>query len=222
MNQPRVDLYGIIHKALRSQLFETGIRVSRTNFADPAERSDTIAAYRRTMAFVNEHGGHEDSYVEPVLRRVSPALADDVSAQHGDIESLAAALDDQVAELEGSAGLEAVAAGARFDRAYCGFLAAYTAHMEVEEGPVNDAMWSAYSDDELVAVRTELQASIPPPRFAEWFAIMTSAMNHQERVGVLSGVKMGAPPDVFAGLSAVTRTSIGDEAWAAVEAQLPA
>lgn len=221
MNPPRTDLYGIIHKALRSQLFETATLVARTNFADPSERDGAITAYRKTMAFVNEHGDHEDTYVEPALRRVAPALADDIIAQHRDIESRSASLDAQIAEIETADPREAVAAGARLNRAYCAFLSAYTAHMEVEEGPVNDALWSAYTDDELVAVRTELQGSIPPPRFAEWFTVMAATMNHQERVGMLAGVKMGAPPEVFAGLSAVARASIGDEAWVAVEAQLP-
>ena len=59
MTAPRVDLYGIIHKTLRVELFETGARLARTNFADPDERGALIAAFNETMGFIEEHGGHE-------------------------------------------------------------------------------------------------------------------------------------------------------------------
>jgi hypothetical protein len=186
MNPPRVDLYGVIHKALRVELFETATLIARTNFADPDDRSATIAAYRNTMGFVSEHGTHEDTFVNTAVESASPGLAADVVAQHEEIEALSASLDELVSELEASSGMAAIAAGARLHRAYSDFLAVYTGHMKLEEGAVSDALWSAYDDEQLAGIRTELQASIPPPRFAEWFARMTAAMNHQ--AGCLSGV----------------------------------
>jgi hypothetical protein len=63
--------------------------------------------------------------------------------------------------------------------------------------------------------------SIPPPRFAEWFALMVPAMNLQERIGVLTGMKLNAPPPVFDAMSGIARQAMDDEAWHRVERALP-
>ncbi len=60
-----------------------------------------------------------------------------------------------------------------------------------------------------------------PPRFAEWFALMVPAMNLQEQIGVLTGMKLNAPPPVFDAMSGVAKEAIGEEAWAQVAGALP-
>jgi hypothetical protein len=94
-------------------------------------------------------------------------------------------------------------------------------HMSCEETEVNETLWAHYTDDELADIRGRLQGSIPPPRFAEWFALMVPAMNLQERIGVLTGMKLNAPPPVFEAMSGVAKEAIGEEAWAQVAGALP-
>jgi len=218
---PRVYLYGIIHKTLRVELFDTCNKIASANFTDPGEREEVVRAIQCTMSFVDEHGVHEDTFVEPAVRSVNADLANRVRADHEALDPGTKLLLGLVSELSGTEGMMAVAIGARLHGQYCSFLGEYLTHMSVEENQVNEALWSAYTDEELAGLRTELQGSLPPQRFAELVALMVPAMNLQERIGVLGGMEMGAPPAVFEALSAIAQNALGEAGWAEVAKELP-
>lgn len=221
MSPSRVDLYGIIHKMLRVEIFDTATRIASANFADAAERAGVVSVFHNLAGFLDEHAEHEDTFVEPALRRADPVLADRVAAEHAQLDERFRAIADRVSGLETVGAEEAVGLGAHLHRDFSAFTGAYLTHMAIEEGEVNEVLWARYSDEELAGIRAELQASIPPERFAEWFARMVPAMNFQERAGVLTGIKQDAPPPVFEALSGVAREALGEAAWAEVEAALP-
>ena len=195
--------------------------IARTDFADPTQRGALSRRLKQTMDFIEEHGGHEDSFVEPSVRAADPELASRVALDHRTLTMQGRAMMDMLANLEGSGGDDAVQVGARLHVAYSAFLGAYLTHMSVEEREVNQALWAHHTDDELAQVRGALQGSIPPPRFAEWFVLMVPAMNHQERVGMMTGMKMNAPAPVFEAMSALAEEALGAESWAKVAAALP-
>src|SRR2546423_126719 len=51
----RVDLYGTVHKALRTRLFDTSVELARVDFGAPAEVGVALAAYRRTTGLLRQH-----------------------------------------------------------------------------------------------------------------------------------------------------------------------
>jgi hypothetical protein len=71
-----------------------------------------------------------------------------------------------------------------------------------------------------MALRGRLQGSIPPARFGEWLEILLPALNHDERTGVLKGIKAAAPPPAFAAATAIASRVLGPAAWSAVREQL--
>ena len=144
MTQPRVDLYAIIHKAVRSLLYDTATMLGRADFSRAAGRDAALADVERSLGFITEHLGHEDSHIQPVLRRLDPAA---------------------------------------------------------------------------FGMRVAIQSSIPPQCFAVWLSMMFPAMNIHEQVGVLTGMKAGAPQPVYEQTCALITQALGDR-WAAVEAAL--
>ena len=50
---------------------------------------------------------------------------------------------------------------------------------------------------------------------------MMPAMNHQERVGMLTGIKLGAPAPAFEALSGLAREVLGEQIWSEVASELP-
>jgi hypothetical protein len=168
-----------------------------------------------------EHGEHEDEFVEPSVRAADSDLATRIGRDHQKLDAHLHAMAEIVNRIEATEGDEAVGLGAQLHRSFSDFTGVYLVHMSCEETEVNEALWGAYTDDELAGVRGRLQASIPPPRFAQWFALMVPAMNVQERIGVLTGMKLHAPPPVFDMLSGVARSALSEEAYAEVERALP-
>src|SRR5438045_1180657 len=158
----RVDLYGSVHKALRSRLFDLAVELDRCDFTRPPEVAIALAAFRRTVGFITEHHHHEDEFVEPALRQLAPELHLAVASHHASSEAALGALCDLETAAERALQADIRAAGARLSADYQRFLVDYLRHMNYEETEVNAALWRAFSDAELAAIRGRLQASIPP------------------------------------------------------------
>ena len=210
----RVDLYGTVHKALRSRLFDTSVELSRADFVDPSELRVAVSAYRRTFDFLREHHRHEHTFLEPALASQAPAVVRLTHEQHEAIEAKMARLDACVSELESSSSPEV---GRRLVALYEDFLADYLAHMRHEETAMLDAFWAHFTDEELMALRGRVQGSIPPPRFGEWLEIMLPAMNLDERAAMLGGMKKAAPPPAFASAVEIATRVLGQSGWSAIK-----
>ncbi len=220
MNQPRVDLYTAIHKSLRSVMYETGCLLERTNFADRAERAAALSSAKRTLAFFDEHLELENEFIAPHVKAAAePDLAEELMGQHADHEELSEAMRELFEELEQAEGAEVLGLGFELCKLFNVMVADQSEHMNLEERDANTALWEAKSDAELVQIRTTLQASIAPPRMAEWLAIMVPSLNHQELVGMLGGMKASAPPEVFDRMCSMAKPLLG-ERWAPIEAEL--
>jgi hypothetical protein len=217
----RVDLFGTVHKGLRSKLFDTSVEIGRTDFGSPAETAVAVKAYRRTVGFLREHHAHESTFIEPVLHARAAALARTVRDEHEAIEAILDRMDAAFVEIESSSGDARFAIARRAVALYEDFLAAYLPHMRHEETAIQAALWEHCTDDELAALRGRLQGSIPPPRFAEWLEIMLPAMNLDERAGMLGGMKAGAPPPAFRAAVDVAKRVLGQSAWSALAARVP-
>lgn len=78
------------------------------------------------------------------------------------------------------------------------FIAAYLVHMEVEELQVMPVIQNGAPIEKLMAVQMAIRTSVPPPHMCVFLRCMLPAMNPEERTAMLAGMKMGAPPEIFA------------------------
>ena len=214
----RLDMYTGIHQGLRANMYETGLLLSRTNFADEAERGAAIAAVTTSLGFLDEHVIHEDTFLAPVFKDISPALGDTIGDQHGGHERESAEIKATAARLREGGG-DPLAEGAKLCAQYNHLIADHMAHMSLEETKGNAALWAHRTDDQLREVHAGIQGSMPPERFAEYLKIMVPNMNYQELTGMLGGIKATAPPPVFEMVSGLARECLGDR-WPAIEAAL--
>lgn len=174
----RADLFTTVHKGLRAILFELSVEVARVDLADPAAVDALLARLGRVCAFLDEHARHEDAHVLPALREVAAATATSLDLEHRMLETIQT-------ELVGVAGALARTPtpehGAQLLRVVNRLVAAQLAHMGREETDANHALWRAYSDAELGAIRERLIGAIPPARRGEWRAILAPVLNPVER-----------------------------------------
>jgi len=219
MNAPRHDLYTAIHKAIRARIFETSARLSACNFADAGDKRTTLDHVRDTLAFLEEHAGHEDQFVQPRLADANPQLSGRVAEAHQLVEQTAATVARLASAIAEASTELAVERGPELSRSFNLLAGQHLAHMHEEETLVNAALWQAYTDEQLRELHGALQASIAPTRFAEWLRLMLPALNLQELIGVLGGMRAGAPPEVFESVVALGRETVG-ERWAEVERAL--
>src|SRR5262245_30242721 len=96
----RPELFGIVHKALRTRLYDLSVELARCNFANPSEAAIARDSYRRTIELVREHNMHEDEFVHPALATCAQHLVAVNEAQHATAEALLDELDGLVAALD--------------------------------------------------------------------------------------------------------------------------
>ena len=177
----RIDLFGPIHKALRAALCETATLLARTDFQDPAASRAAAASVAKVLGFLDEHAGHEDEKVLPVLLAHSPELAAELRSDHARIEGLQEDVGAIAARLEISSPVERVSLGTRLHERIWLLLAEHARHMQVEESRATRVLHANLTDEQLLALHGRIVGSIPPARMAQWFGIMLPALAPAER-----------------------------------------
>jgi len=84
----RPNYFNNVHKAVRAALFETSLRVARTDFGELEEASATARNVIELMDFLDEHAGHEQRFVFPELASFAPLLAAELEADHARMDEL--------------------------------------------------------------------------------------------------------------------------------------
>ncbi|HUP07305.1 MAG TPA: hypothetical protein VMU47_09135 [Caldimonas sp.] len=210
---PRLDLYAPIHKALRLAMSETLVLVGRLDVHDAAETIDTLARVDALLDLLQRHVEHENEFVHGAIEARCPNGAARTAEDH--VEHLASieALRDETRTLR-SAGADARAPLAlRLYRHLALFVAENFQHMHVEETANNTALWSLYTDAELMALHDRLLASIPPVEHLEVARWMVPALDPAERAGMLQGVRATVPPEAFLGVLGHVRPHVDARGW---------
>ncbi|MCC7014793.1 MAG: hemerythrin domain-containing protein [Planctomycetes bacterium] len=220
----RIDLYALVHKGLRAELFETATEVARTEFAGAAGAEPTLRRVRCLLGFLDEHARHEDSHIMPLVAAQAPRLAAEIAAEHLRVEAAHQGLGALLERLE-RAPLELRAGLARqLHEELTLLVALHVAHMQREESEVNRALWAGHDDALLGAAHAAILADIAPQRLAQWLELMLPAMHAGERAELIGGLHAKMPREAFERLLAPARHRLGESAWSkcAARAAIPA
>jgi hypothetical protein len=204
----RRDLFAGIHKALRLFMTRTLCRVGSTDPADADELAATLGMLERLLALCEVHLKDENEFMHPALERARPGTSARIAAEHEHHAEAIADLRDLAGLVADSAEPARGGALARLYRALALFVAENLQHMHVEETAHNAVLWAAYSDDELAALEHALVASIPPAAMAEALHWFLPALNAAERVGMLSEMRQGMPPEAFEGVLGIAERTL--------------
>lgn len=177
----RVDLFSVIHKGIRAQLFELSVEVARVDVMETRSVDALAARVERVLDLLDEHAHHEDTHTFPMLRTCAPELAGELEADHRAMEVVQIEVERATQALALAELSARTLAGAQLLRVVNHLVAMQLVHMNREETEVHAAMWAAFDDRELVALRTRVTESIPPARYAEWMKIIAPALSPMER-----------------------------------------
>ncbi len=177
----RVDLFTVIHKGIRWELFELAREAARIDLTSTHAVDGLVARIERTLGFLDEHAGLEDAIAFVALRALAPGLADELAAEHRALE---------VVQLEVERAADALAlaqlsarpdAGAHLARCINHLVAVQLIHMNREETEVNATLWAGLPDADLMALRNRAKDSLASERQAEWMKIVAPALDPVER-----------------------------------------
>ncbi|MGD9792085.1 MAG: hemerythrin domain-containing protein [Acidimicrobiia bacterium] len=212
------DLYRDIHKAIRSELFAVATEIARVDPSDAIAVNALHTHVQRMISFLVDHAEHEDGVIQPVLVEQLPALADRVADEHETLERRMAGLLDL--------STACVATGNRrfalhqLYLEWSAFIAGYLLHIDLEERVIGPAVEDAVGVPRVIEMHEAIVGSIPPPDMAAALALMLPAMNLDDRVEMLGGMRMGAPAEVFSSVWNLTRSVLACDDFDAVSNRL--
>jgi Hemerythrin HHE cation binding domain len=219
MNTARQNFYRDIHKAVRALLTTLLAETARTDFADAAELAALRTRVDRDFHLLLAHAHHEHTFIDPVLRELAPGLAGELScahdAQHVTMAELQAAL-ARVRPASPGVLSQADAFGADLSR----FVAEQLVHMADEEQRAMPLLQAAYSDAELEELHQRILGSIAPDEHMAWFGLMLPSLPVSAAAGLLEGVRLGAPREVYAAVLELAARVMPESAFAAVTRRL--
>lgn len=210
---PRPDLYAPIHKALRSCMMDTLMRVGRLDVGDAAEMQAVLGQFDALLQLCSSHLQHENEFVHPAIEAREGGRSRRIAGEH--VEHLAHidALRDEATALRAAEGERRQVLALRLYRHLALFVADNFQHMQLEETVHNASLWAHYRDEELAALHDRLLASVPPVEQLRVLRWMIPALNPAERAELVGGMKAGMPPEALLGLLDQGRPHLDERSW---------
>ena len=216
----RMHLYTAIHKALRKYMSAVLTSVGQLDANDDQLCSEVMADVQQLMDVLHGHVETENTMVHPAIEARFPGALAGVAAEHAAHEVAIEQFRHLARTLLTLSGKEREAFGLFLYRELSRFVAENLEHMLREETQNQHLLWSAYSDNELLAIHEAILASLPPEKMAVLMPWIVSAVSVEERLEMYMGMRQTAPAFAFEGALAVARSCLPVRAWEKLSSSL--
>jgi len=213
---PRFAPYRYIHKGLRVLMFSTLHRAGALDASQAEDRAQIVEDVERLLATCADHLAHENRFFHEPLRQRAPRAVLPFHENH--LEQLDAihALGKLLLRLRDAADARAPALAYELFLRLSVFIGENLEHMAEEEGALTQALWEHFSDGEIAAMESALQATLAPHETAFYMSWMAQGMNASEAIVVLAGARPHMPAELFAQLAATVQAAMPAKRWAVV------
>ena len=100
------------------------------------------------------------------------------------------------------------------------FASSYLAHQDFEERALMPALFGAVGFEAVLGIHQAIVGAIPPEEMVRSLAVMLPAMNLDDRVELLGGMRAGAPAEVFQGVWSLAGSVLAPADHAALATRL--
>jgi hypothetical protein len=196
----RMKIFDVPHKGLRNALSQFSLQAGNTHYQDAAAVAALHQFGQQVFSLLSIHAHDENNVTLNHLEERLPGAAHHNMDDHEVLEAKQQLLEDALdAMLQSSQqGKDISADGAAFYSNLNDYHALYLQHMAEEEKDTQPLLWQYFTDEELLQHRKQIMANNPPQTLFTWFRFVMPAQSHIERVSLLKGFKLNAPPAFFA------------------------
>jgi len=208
--------YRYIHKGLRVLMFSTLHRAGALDASRAEDRAQIVEDVERLLSTCADHLAHENQFFHEPLRQRAPRAVLPFHEDH--LEQLDAlhALGLLLARLRDAPATLAPALAYELFLRLSVFVGENLEHMAEEEGALTQALWEHFSDGEISAMESALQATLAPHETAFYMSWMAQGMNASEATTVLAGARPHMPAELFAQLAATVQAAMPARRWTVV------
>jgi len=211
----RFDLYAQVHKGIRLALSSLCFQAGSADCSDEEKVLAFVEEFRRVVVILEAHSRDEDAHLNESYEKYAPDTLLQLEEEHSGLELKLGKLIVLVDQLE---PIKQDTVGRRnvwyqVGKALNRFAADYMIHLQREEGPGMTALWEHLSDDELKVLSQNIRSSIPPQTMAIFMHYMIPAISHEERVEMLSEMKLYASKEAYAGVLGLAESRLDTASW---------
>ena len=201
-NEGRHNFYHNIHKALRLGHCRILAALGAHDFGNEAATRALFEDLRVLINLGRSHLEGENREIHSALEARRPGASSHAADDHRHHEQAFSELESLIRAVEAATQGNRNRAGNALYKRYAVFAAADLEHMHEEETELLLALQEAFNDDELHAIESRIVSAVQPQKMVAYMKLMMPALNHPERVGMLTKLQSAMPPQVFAGLMA--------------------
>jgi hypothetical protein len=217
MELRRYNVFNQIHKGLRLMMFNTGTAIQQTDFTDVDQAAPIIQQLEEVLNFFDQHADHEDTYILSNVTIHNSVLVDELEQDHGDDHSLVQNLLHHIFNWKLAKDKEAMRkAGEQIHYLFNDFIAFNLYHMNKEERALNEVLWKNYSDLQILGMEQEILNSISPEDLIAESKWMMRAINNEEVIEWILGVKNGAPAEVYNTFLNMAKQELPEKRWSKI------
>ncbi len=216
----RVNFYAYSHKGLRYALCNLAFEFGKLDFNNSTKLQELLTELNNLSKFLHFHALGEDDFVFPMIKDKAESLFNLLTKQHMEFEPLEKDYLDSIQNISSlPEGDDRKTLGIDFCNKYNFFISHYLKHLQVEERDLLPLLWDNYTDAELIVTAGKFASAMPPEVAGYAMGVMLPASNFEERVGLMTNVKMNAPPEVYQNIEKLAENKLGND-WSPLKEAL--
>jgi hypothetical protein len=212
MNQPRFNIYTLIHKGLRASMCQNLVDLGKLDDTDPTAVARQLEITGNLLQFCRGHLAHENKFIHSVLQKVGDTPRQTIEDHH-EHEIAIAGLHDNISHILRLHGAERAQALQEFYGVFSLFVAENFSHMRIEETVNAEFLWKHFSDNEIRAIEQRIVESLSPEENLLSLIMILPNITHSERCDFLCGFRKAVPAEAFNSTVAMLKPLLGIKEW---------
>ena len=215
MNQPRFDVYGSLHKGIRSLMTEVMYELGKSEVTNTSGLTALGEKLGYLWDILYVHAKGEEEFIFPHLLKKDKAFHMKLKQAHEKIEKDADFFRDSFkkfleTDVEAAEKQQELT---KLTKRYNTFVSEYFSHMQDEELEANPILWGLLDDNELMEILSNMSQK-PTVELREYFIpYLLRATNPAERVGVLMGMRRSMSESTFTRTLEIAKASLAESDW---------
>ncbi len=207
------NLYRVMHKAMRRDLFEVSSLIASTDFGDAGALAALRDRFSGMAMSLGHHAEMEDGVLHPLARQHGVSALEAIETEHGVLDAELDELGVLMAGFAESPGVDRWEEANDFYLRFNRFVSSYLSHADREERELMPALVGVLDEVELARIAQEDVAG-PVEMLVEAMDSMFPLFNVEDRRQLLADVAVGLSPVEYERVAAAAEVAVGPTEWA--------
>ncbi|WP_331345327.1 hypothetical protein [Cellvibrio sp. UBA7661] len=212
MNQPRYNIYTLIHKGLRASLCQHLIDLGKLDDTDAAAVAHQLDLTANLLHCCRNHLLHENTFIHPVLHQLGDTPRQTIH-DHFEHEIAIAGLHDKIFKIKQLQDHERAQALLDLYSVFSLFVGENFSHMRIEETFNAELLWKHLSDKEIQTIEQRIMDSLTPEENLLSLLMILPNITHTERCMFMQELQQTVPADVFNNTVAMLKPLLNTKDW---------